>query len=58
MYLTKIESRPIGTKNFDVIFYIDFLGNVRKPEIYHLINNLDNEFEFFKFLGNYPEIEG
>lgn len=56
--LTKIESKPIGTKNFDVIFYIDFLGNLRSPLIYHLINNLAGEFPYFKFLGNYPEIEG
>ena len=56
--LTKIESKPMGTKNFDVIFYIDFLGNLRSPEIYHLINNLSGEFKYFKFLGNYPEIEG
>ncbi len=56
--LTKIESKPIGTKNFDVIFYIDFLGNLRKPEIFHLINCLSDEFEYFKFLGNYPETEG
>ncbi len=56
--LTKIESKPIGTKNFDVIFYIDFLGNLRRPEICHLINSLSGEFEYFKFLGNYPETEG
>lgn len=56
--LTKIESKPLGTKNFDVIFYIDFFGNLRTPEIYNLVNSLDGEFEFFKFLGNYPETEG
>lgn len=56
--LTKIESKPIGTKNFDVIFYIDFYGNVRTPAVFHLINNLAGEYEHFKFLGNYLETEG
>ena len=55
--LTKIESKPIGTKNFDVIFYIDFLGNVRDENVFYLLNHLESEYEPFKFLGNYKETE-
>lgn len=51
--LTKIESKPIGNKNFDVIFYLDFTGNVLSDSTIHLINDLSNELSGFKFLGNY-----
>ena len=51
--LTKIESKPIGNKNFDVIFYLDFTGNVLNESTIHLINDLSNELSGFKFLGNY-----
>lgn len=53
--LTKIESKPIGNRNFDVIFYIDFLGNLRNPAVFSLISHLESEFDSFKFLGNYHE---
>lgn len=56
--MTKIESKPIGNKNFDVIFYIDLIGNLRNPEVLALINHLESEYDAFKFLGNYKEIEG
>ena len=56
-WISKIESKPIGTKNFDVIFYIDFLGNVRDENVFYLLNHLESEYEPFKFLGNYKDTE-
>ena len=56
--MTKIESKPIGNKNFDVIFYIDLVGNLRNPELLALISHLESEYDAFKFLGNYKEIDG
>ncbi|PWL72314.1 MAG: prephenate dehydratase [Clostridiales bacterium] len=56
--MTKIESKPIGNKNFDVIFYIDLVGNLRNPEVLALISHLESEYDAFKFLGNYKEIDG
>jgi chorismate mutase/prephenate dehydratase len=51
--LTKIESSPIGNKNFDVVFYINFEGNISSPNVVSLINDLSNEMCEFKFLGNF-----
>ena len=51
--LTKIESKPIGNKNFDVVFYLDFSGNILEEQSIHLLNELSSELTGFKFLGNY-----
>lgn len=55
--LKKIESRPIGTKEFDVIFYLDFSGNIHNPETIRIINDLYTELDDFTFLGNYKQDE-
>lgn len=49
--LLKIESQPVGTKNFDVMFYLDFSGNIQQPNVIRLINSLAEELTDFKFLG-------
>ena len=53
--MTKIESRPVGNKNFDVIFYINFTGNLYDQKIRDLLGDLSRELCSFKFLGNYKE---
>lgn len=62
--LTKIESAPvpensldIKTETFDVIFYLDFEGSVRSPEVLRLIQTMKQEMKYFKFLGNYNHID-
>jgi chorismate mutase/prephenate dehydratase len=54
--LKKIESRPVADGSFDVMFYLDFEGNISSPKTKSLINELSDELEYFKFLGNYSEI--
>ena len=63
--LTKIESAPVPdgwkdskTDAFDVIFYLDFEGNVNTPEINRLMRNLEQEMRYYKFLGNYKQAAG
>lgn len=53
--LTKIESRPIPDKSFEYLFYLDFSGNVRDPEVLNLLCSLSDELPSFSFLGNYKE---
>ncbi len=58
--LTKIESRPIASKNiagknFEYDFYLDFTGNVRDPKTLDLLCALYSELPRFSFLGNYRE---
>ncbi|MGN0624221.1 MAG: bifunctional chorismate mutase/prephenate dehydratase [Oscillospiraceae bacterium] len=54
--LSMIESRPIANTDFDVVFYLDFEGDISSPDVAKLINELEAELSYFKFLGNYDEI--
>ncbi len=62
--LTRIESAPvpessldIKTEAFDVIFYLDFEGSIRSPEVARLMTSLKREMKYFKFLGNYSHLD-
>lgn len=55
MNLEKIESRPVADGSFDVMFYLDFTGNINNPKVKSLLTELSDELEYFKFLGNYSE---
>lgn len=61
--LTKIESAPvpensldIKTEAFDVIFYLDFEGSIKSPEVMRLMQNMKQEMKYFNFLGNYSHL--
>lgn len=54
--LLRIESRPIASKDFDVLFYLDFEGRIDNKEVQILISELSDEMNEFHFLGNYEEI--
>ena len=54
--LLMIESRPIANTDFDVVFYLDFQGSIRDPKVAMLINELEDELVYFKFLGNYEDM--
>lgn len=56
MNLTKIESRPLADGSFDVMFYLDFSGNILDAKVHSLIAGLSEELEYFKFLGNFSEV--
>lgn len=50
--LVKIENRPIRDGSFDVVFYIDFKGNIRDKSISLFITELCKSCKQFKLLGN------
>ena len=54
--LLKLESRPIRNGSFEVLFYLDFSGNIHEPAVSALLSDLSEHLEYFKFLGNYGEI--
>ena len=54
--LTKIESRPMPSKGFEYLFYLDFTGNVRSDDVLKLLGALSEELPEFSFLGNYCEL--
>lgn len=54
--LTKIESRPVRSGDFDYVFYLDFEGNLGHPGTVDLLCALSEELPVFHFMGNYREI--
>ena len=62
--ITKIESRPLranpllstgeGTKQFNYVFYLDFLGHSSEIKSKQAIRHLQEITPFFKVLGSYP----
>ena len=56
MNLLKLESRPIRNGSFEVMFYLDFSGNIHDQSVRALLSELSETLEYFKFLGNYSEI--
>lgn len=55
--LLRIESKPLASKDFDVIFYLDFAGNINDKNVVELLNALKDEIPDFKYLGNYKEVD-
>ncbi len=55
--LLRIESKPIASKDFNALFYLDFEGSIKQPEVMQIISALKSELSYFKFLGNYKEVE-
>lgn len=53
MNLDRIESRPIKNGSFDVMFYLNFKGNIHDKNVQTLIKGLENDLEYFKLLGAY-----
>lgn len=55
--LIMIESRQIANTDFDVVFYLDFIGSLDLPQVRVLLGELEFELSYFKFLGSYKYTE-
>ncbi len=55
--LTKLESRPLPDTNFEFLFYFDFTGNAANEHIIKLLTRLEQQCDYFAFLGNYRELD-
>lgn len=51
--LTKIESRPMRSGQFEYLFYVDFTGNVFENDIISLLCSICEDYPQFNFLGNF-----
>lgn len=51
--MTKIESRPDPLNPFQYVFFIDFLGDQKNPEVAACLLELRNIAKTFKVLGSY-----
>jgi len=52
--LTKIESRPTKSTNWEYNFFVDFEGHAKNPQISKMLEKIKNETLFLKTLGSYP----
>lgn len=52
--LTKIESRPTKSTNWEYNFYVDFEGHSTNPKISEMLDKIKPETLFMKILGSYP----
>lgn len=51
--LSRIESRPIGDKEFSVLFYLSFVGTIADRTVQELITDLRYHYDSVKLLGTY-----
>ncbi|MDD5393869.1 MAG: prephenate dehydratase [Thiothrix sp.] len=52
--MTRIESRPSRTTNWEYLFFLDVSGHVQEPSISQALEALRNEAEVVRVLGSYP----
>ncbi len=51
--LLKIESRPLRTKNFEYMFFVDFEGTLLDEKVQRVMETVAENTSFLKILGNY-----
>src|SRR6056297_411516 len=53
--LTKIESRPIKSKAWEYIFFLDIAGHIADPNLDEAVEEQRGYCQFLKVLGSYPK---
>ncbi len=52
--MTRLESRPARTGQWEYYFYVDLLGHRNEPSVAQALADLKKQVAFFKVLGSYP----
>ncbi len=52
--MTRIESRPMKTRSWQYLFFVDIAGHAEDRGIAQALKKLEAWCEFFKLLGSYP----
>jgi chorismate mutase / prephenate dehydratase len=52
--MTRFESRPARTGQWEYYFYVDLLGHRDDPAVAQTLSELKKQVAFFKVLGSYP----
>jgi chorismate mutase/prephenate dehydratase len=53
--LTKIESRPIKTRAWEYLFFVDLDGHMNDKKVADAVGELEANCSFLKVLGSYPK---
>lgn len=51
--MMNLESRPMGSNNWEYYFFIDVSGNLQDPVVKDLLEEIQGNITFCKILGNY-----
>ena len=51
--MTKIESRPVLSQNWEYRFFVDFEGNLNDSAVKNALRGLENEVQNLRIHGNY-----
>ena len=51
--MMKIESRPLRSKKWDVMFFVEFEGNLTDPGVRYALRGMYEEAKSMRLLGNY-----
>ena len=52
--MTRLESRPAKTGNWEYYFFVDIDGHVKEKKIQSALTELKDRVAYFKVLGSYP----
>ncbi|NYT61401.1 prephenate dehydratase [Alcaligenaceae bacterium] len=52
--MTRLESRPARTGQWEYYFYVDLQGHLNEPAVAQTLADLKKQVAFFKVLGSYP----
>jgi chorismate mutase / prephenate dehydratase len=52
--MTRIESRPAKTKEWEYLFFVDIEGDKDDKKVAHALHEMENYCVFLKILGSYP----
>ncbi|MFZ5805260.1 MAG: prephenate dehydratase [Acidobacteriota bacterium] len=52
--LTKLESRPLPSRPWEYMFYVDFMGSLAEERVTLALGELESFCPFLKVLGSYP----
>jgi len=54
--LSRLVSKPIASRDFSVLFYLDFHGSILDPQVEGLLGALGDECDIFYFHGNFHRL--
>jgi chorismate mutase/prephenate dehydratase len=52
--MTRFESRPAKSGQWEYVFYIDLDGHISQPHVAKALAELQNMCAFYKVIGSYP----
>lgn len=52
--MTRIESRPARSNNWEYLFFVDIRGHVKDTPIQQALQTLQGQVDLVRVLGSYP----